>query len=473
MTAMSGKHGNLGQAQQFESPASYPHPKDVKPAASELRWTGLRLIRATRQVHHGVQSVLTIAGLYNTLSIQDALPARKPAKGALVMVRLITFLLVGLAFLPAAHAQPSGPYLQYCDQTSIGQARFAGKDREYLYAVCRDRSGRQVANAFYNFRRCRSQIQSVGGVLQCNGLPEVTLPRGPYLQTCESVIIAHGVAGAETLYARCRNARGRLLEQSALELADCDGAAVVNNNGVLGCSFASGPDPYAPPPGSGYGPGYGPPPGPGAGYGPGNGPPPPRGSYRTSCDQIYVTPGPGKTLTLNARCQTRRGRVVDAVLPNYQACRGDIGNNDGRLECSAAQGENLGQPPRGSYRATCRDDQLVRGRSGTIDLIASCQTRSGRLVDATLPNVRACNGDISNDDGRLVCQKGPDLGELPRGSYAGSCRDARLEQRPGGTVDLLASCKTRSGRFVDATLPNVRGCKGDIGNDNGQLVCAR
>jgi hypothetical protein len=38
---------------------------------------------------------------------------------------------------------------------------------------------------------------------------------------------------------------------------------------------------------------------------------------------------------------------------------------------------------------------------------------------------------------------------------------------------LLASCKTRSGRFVDATLPNVRGCKGDIGNDNGQLVCAR
>ena len=104
MTAMSGKHGNLGQAQQFESPASYPHPKDVKPAASELRWTGLRLIRATRQVHHGVQSVLTIAGLYNTLSIQDALPARKPAKGALVMVRLITFLRVGL---PARRTCPA------------------------------------------------------------------------------------------------------------------------------------------------------------------------------------------------------------------------------------------------------------------------------------------------------------------------------------------------------------------------------
>jgi hypothetical protein len=116
---------------------------------------------------------------------------------------------------------------------------------------------------------------------------------------------------------------------------------------------------------------------------------------------------------------------------------------------------------------------LVRGPGGTIDLIATCQTRNGRFVDATLPNVRACVGDISNDNGRLICQSGPNLGEPPQGSYRGSCGDARLAQGPGGTVDLLASCKTRSGRFVDATLPNVRGCKGDIGNNDGQLVCAR
>jgi hypothetical protein len=376
------------------------------------------------------------------------------------MIRMIAFVLAGLALLPAAHAQPFGPFERECDQISIDRARFAGKDRDYLYAVCRTRSGRQIANVLYHFQRCRSQIQSIDGVLRCEGLPAVFLPRGPYLQTCDSLVIAHGVPGSETLYARCRTASGRFAAQSQLALGACDGASVVNNNGSLACSFTQGPDPYLPPtgPGSGYGPGYG---------------PPPRGSYRATCDQIYVTPGRGRTLTLHARCQTRRGLLVDAVLPDYQACRGDITNNDGRLECAGGQSQSLGEPPRGSYRSTCRDEALVRGPGGAVDLIATCRTRGGRFVDATLPNVRACRGDIGNNDGRLVCQTGPSLGEPPQGSYRSSCRDMRLEQGPGGSVDLLASCQTRSGRLVDATLPNVRGCKGDISNNNGQLVCAR
>jgi hypothetical protein len=415
--------------------------------------------------------ILTAAGLSNTLTRVNWLRPGKLAKGAVVMIRLITFILAGLAFLPAAHAQPFGPYQRDCDEISIDRTRFAGKDRDYLYAVCQTRSGRQIANVLYHFQRCRSQIQSVDGILSCEGLPAVFLPRGPYLQTCDSLVIAQGVPGSETLYARCRAASGRFAAQSQLALAPCDGATVFNNNGSLSCSFTQGPDPYMPPPGPGYGPGYGP--GPGSGYGPGNGPTPPRGSYRATCDQIYVTPGRGRTWTLNARCQTRRGRLVDAVLPDYQACRGDIGNNDGRLECAAGQSQSMGQPPRGSYRSTCRDEELVRGPGGTVDLIATCQTRGGRFVDATLPNVKSCVGDIGNDNGRLVCQSGPNLGEPPQGSYRGSCRDARLAQGAGGTVDLLASCKTRSGRFVDATLPNVRGCKGDIGNNDGQLVCAR
>ena len=389
------------------------------------------------------------------------------------MIRMIAFVLAGLALLPAAHAQPFGPYQRDCDQISIDRARFAGKDRDYLYAVCRTRSGYQIANVLYHFPRCRRQIESVDGVLRCEGLPAVFLPRGPYLQSCDSLVIAHGVAGYETLYARCRTASGRFAAQSQLALGECDGASVINRNGSLACSFTQGPDPYAPPPGAGYGPGYGPPTSPGPGYGPGYGPTPPRGSYRATCDRIYVTPGRGRTLTLNARCQTRRGVIVDAALPDYQACRGDISNNDGRLECVRGQSQNLGELPRGSYRSTCRDPELVRGSGGTVDLIASCRTRSGRFVDATLPNVRTCRGDIGNDDGRLVCQTGPSLGEPPAGSYRSSCRDARLEQGAGRMVDLLASCQTRSGRFVDARLPNVRECKGDIGNNDGQLVCTR
>jgi hypothetical protein len=395
--------------------------------------------------------------------LQCGIRTQERLKGTVFMIRMIAAALVSLALLPAANAQPFGPYERECGDISIERGRFAGKTRDYLYAVCRDRSGRQIANAFYNFQRCRGQIQSNDGVLQCNGLPAVFLPNGPYLRTCENIVIAHGVAGSETLYARCRTSRGRLAEQTQLNLDACDGAPVVNNNGSLACGFAPGPDPYVPPPGQGYGPGYG----------PGSGQQPPRGSYRSTCDQIYVTRGPGRTLTLNARCQTRRGRMVDTALPDYQSCRGDIGNNDGRLECVAAQGENLGQPPRGSYRSTCRDEQMVRGYGGTIDLIASCRTRSGRYVDATLPNVRACNGDIGNDNGRLVCQMRPNLGEPPQGSYRNSCRDARLEQGPAGTVDLFASCQMRSGRFVETTLPNIRACRGDIGNNNGQLVCTR
>jgi len=385
------------------------------------------------------------------------------------MIRMVAFVLAVLALMPAAHAQPYGPYQRDCSEISIDRTRFAGKDRDYLYAVCRTRSGREIGSVLYHFQRCRGPIQSVDGVLRCDGLPSVPLPRGRYLQSCENIIIANGVPGSETLYARCRTANGRLAAQSQLVLAACDGSSVINSNGSLACSYDQGPDPYAPPPGTGYGPGYGPPPG----YGPGYGPSPPRGSYRATCDQIYVTPGRGRTLTLNARCQTRRGRLVDAVLPDYQSCRGDIGNNDGRLECVAAPSENLGQTPRGSYRSTCRDDQLVRGPGGTIDLIATCQTRNGRFVDATLPNVRACSGDIGNDNGRLVCQTRPSLGEPPAGSYRSSCRDARLEPGAGRMVDLIASCQTRSGRFVDARLANVRDCKGDIGNNDGQLVCAR
>jgi hypothetical protein len=387
-----------------------------------------------------------------------------------IMLRILGFFAAILLLAPASVAQPFGPYQRACEDVSIDRAQFAGKSREYLYAVCGDRSGRPIANMFYNFRRCRGQIQSVDGVLRCDGVPVASLPRGTYLRTCENLVFAHGVAGYETLYAQCQTRRGRLTDQSEIQVSECGPNGITNENGELACAVASGPYPG---PGPGYRDGPGPYPGPGPGYR--DGPEPPRGSYRSTCGQAYVAQGPGRSLTLYAQCETRRGRVVDAVLPDYQACRGDIGNNDGRLVCQAVQRENLGEAPRGSYRSTCRDERLVRGPGGTIDLIASCQTRIGRLVDATLPNVRGCNGDIGNDDGRLVCQavQRENLGEAPRGSYRSTCRDERLVRGPGGTIDLIASCQTRTGRLVDATLPNVRGCNGDIGNDDGRLICGQ
>jgi len=55
---------------------------------------------------------------------------------------------------------------------------------------------------------------------------------------------------------------------------------------------------------------------------------------------------------------------------------------------------------------------------------------------------------------------------LPPGSYQQSCRDFRMQ---GGT--LTAVCRRANGRGDHLTALNVTHCVGDIGNNNGQLVC--
>jgi hypothetical protein len=55
---------------------------------------------------------------------------------------------------------------------------------------------------------------------------------------------------------------------------------------------------------------------------------------------------------------------------------------------------------------------------------------------------------------------------LPPGSYQQSCRDFRMQ---GGT--LTAVCRRANGRGDQLTALNVTHCAGDIGNNNGQLIC--
>jgi CVNH domain-containing protein len=55
---------------------------------------------------------------------------------------------------------------------------------------------------------------------------------------------------------------------------------------------------------------------------------------------------------------------------------------------------------------------------------------------------------------------------LPPGSYQQSCRDFRMH---GST--LSAVCRRAHGRGEQPTALNVAHCVGDIGNNNGQLVC--
>lgn len=65
----------------------------------------------------------------------------------------------------------------------------------------------------------------------------------------------------------------------------------------------------------------------------------PRGSFEASCRNIDVENG-----MLTAECRDMRGDWVASTIP-YRQCRGDIGNNDGILNCNGAAGQPVGGGP--------------------------------------------------------------------------------------------------------------------------------
>jgi hypothetical protein len=138
------------------------------------------------------------------------------------------------------------------------------------------------------------------------------------------------------------------------------------------------------------------------------------------------------------------------------------------LVASAAQAQ-----PGGSYQASCQNVRASGGRDPQIT--ASCQDMRGAWRFTTL-RYRGCVGDIGNNNGQLVCQGGrpgddtaPGWGQpQPSGSFQSSCRDVR--DSGGRDPQLTASCKDMSGRWQFTSL-RYRTCVGDIGNNNGQLVC--
>ena len=165
-----------------------------------------------------------------------------------------------------------------------------------------------------------------------------------------------------------------------------------------------------------------------------------------------------------------------------------------------------GVPP-GSYQSSCEDVSV----SGDT-LRARCETADGDWSNSRLDDLSACDGDISNDDGRLTCARrddGPgmrgdddpgdsdrdsargdgrdddrggdgrdddrddgrddDRGDrVPSGSYQETCNNERVEGS-----DLVADCADRNGRWRHSELANHRFCRGDIANANGVLRCDR
>lgn len=126
-------------------------------------------------------------------------------------------------------------------------------------------------------------------------------PRGSYLRTCPEASVYRG-----RLTAVCRRRDGSFQQSSLGDVGRCVGD-IANVDGRLRCN---------------YGPG-GPMPGPGRPQ------PVPGGSYQQSCSNIGLN---GSTLV--ATCKTMKGRMQRTSLANVDRCVGDIGNNNGRLNCN-------------------------------------------------------------------------------------------------------------------------------------------
>jgi hypothetical protein len=253
-------------------------------------------------------------------------------------------------------------------------------------------------------------------------------PPGSYRESCANIQMRDG-----SLFANCQDTEGRWRSTVLPYAYDCVGD-VNNINGELRCNRRGDwreRDSL------------------------------PRGSYRETCRDIRMR---GDSLT--ARCQAVNGRWVRTSLNDVGRCIGEIVNDDGYLQC----GRRTWQA-KGTYVESCAPI-YVRGD----DLRARCQTRDGRWLWTSLDGFERCRDGIVNIDGQLRCGGGErgDYGdrrgdrELPRGTYAHTCRD--IEVRGDR---LHAQCQNRDGRWNWTDLDDVYRCRGDVTNIDGRLVCSR
>jgi len=113
-----------------------------------------------------------------------------------------------------------------------------------------------------------------------------------------------------------------------------------------------------------------------------------------------------------------------------------------------------------SFRRSCRviyEDYYV--------IEAYCRTRLGREIYNQFDR-QGCISDISNQNGRLTCEKGY-AGGLPAGSYLQSCHSCNM------SYEGYLECLCRDGRGgVRPTSIYVPGCRGPIDNTYGRLTCS-
>jgi hypothetical protein len=269
-------------------------------------------------------------------------------------------------------------------------------------------------------------------------------PPGSYQQTCRNIDFHDNV-----LAANCQDSTGRWQSALLRDVQSCR-SDIINDDGALRCSRSGGVA---------------------AGL--------PGGSYTQSCQDVHAHGD-----DLQARCPTANGDWKDTKLDDYNKCRGEIVNDNGKLRCitgvyggpGAPVGGYQGYPSaaggfNGSYTQTCKDI-----KSHGDDLEARCKTVNGDWNHTKLDDYRKCKGQIINEDGNLKCVaagyggvgRGDYQGNWPAGSYTQSCDGIRIDGD-----DLKAHCQTRDGGSRDAKLDDFQKCKSDIINDDGKLHCER
>jgi hypothetical protein len=260
-----------------------------------------------------------------------------------------------------------------------------------------------------------------GAVAWAQSLP---LPPGAWRATCGEAR-AYVQGGGKVLSARCTR-RGGGTVASTLRYDTCRGQ-IINDNGRLACS--------------------------GGGGGGGSGPAIPRGSYRDSCNGVYMS-----GWNLNASCRDSSGRWNRTSLDIRTCGDRDIANLNGRLSCTGGIGGG-GQLPAGSYRSSCNSAYMT---GWTLN--ATCRDNRGRYVRTTL-DIRPCDRrDIANVDGRLVCNAGGGGGAsritlCTQPDFGGRCETIDRAAPSLGRweiADRARSARVR-GRWQVCSEPDFRG----------------
>jgi hypothetical protein len=177
---------------------------------------------------------------------------------------------------------PSGSYKNTCSKI---QVLFG-----IISAQCQKTDGSWKATQL-NYKDCEGDISNQNGELKCKHAPkpEKSLPKGSYKQSCQNAYVE-----GKWLYAKCQKTSGNW-SNSSIKYSDCN-KDIWNNNGVLTCGGGSSNLP--------------------------------KGSYKETCNNIYVEGN-----ILEADCLNRNGKYSHSSI-KYKNCSRGIWNNKGQLECN-------------------------------------------------------------------------------------------------------------------------------------------